>query len=72
MADAPILLMFGHDDTVVNPQQSRAMADALKGAGKPVEIVELPNEDHWLSRASTRIAVVKGSVDFVMKNNPPD
>jgi dipeptidyl aminopeptidase/acylaminoacyl peptidase len=71
-ADAPILLMFGHDDTVVNPQQSRAMADALKAAGKPVEIVELPNEDHWLSRASTRIAVVKGSVDFVMKNNPPD
>jgi dipeptidyl aminopeptidase/acylaminoacyl peptidase len=72
MADAPILLMFGHDDTVVNPQQSRGMADALKSAGKPVELVELPEEDHWLSRPATRIAVVKASLEFVMKNNPPD
>ena len=71
-ADAPVLLMFGHDDTVVNPQQSRGMADALKAAGKPVEMVELPNEDHWLSRSTTRIAVVKASFEFVMKNNPPD
>jgi len=28
--------------------------------------------DHWLSRSTTRIAVVKASFEFVMKNNPPD
>jgi dipeptidyl aminopeptidase/acylaminoacyl peptidase len=71
-ADAPILLMYGHDDTVVNPQQSLDMAAALKAAGKPVEMVEVADEDHWLTRQPGRIAVVKASVDFVMKNNPPD
>jgi len=71
-ADAPILLMYGHNDTVVDPQQSRGMAAALKSAGKPVETIELASEDHWLSRQDTRIAAVKASVEFVMKNNPPD
>jgi len=31
-----------------------------------------PAEDHWLSRQETRVAMVKASVAFVMKNNPPD
>ncbi|HEY1752818.1 MAG TPA: S9 family peptidase [Caulobacteraceae bacterium] len=71
-ADAPILLMYGADDTVVDPKQSLDMAGALKSAGKPVQLVALPGEDHWLSRQTGRIAVVKASVDFVVKNNPPD
>jgi dipeptidyl aminopeptidase/acylaminoacyl peptidase len=28
------------------------MADAMKKAGKPVELVTLPSEDHWLSRGA--------------------
>ncbi len=71
-ADAPILLIHGRDDTVVAYQQSTKMADALKDAGKPHEFVELKGEDHWLSLAETRLAMLKATVAFVEKHNPPD
>jgi pimeloyl-ACP methyl ester carboxylesterase len=70
-ADAPILLIHGKDDTTVPIEQSREMAAALKGAGKPVQFVELEKEDHFLSRGVTRIAMLTAAVEFVEKNNPP-
>jgi dipeptidyl aminopeptidase/acylaminoacyl peptidase len=71
-ADAPILLMYGHDDTVVKPTQSLEMADALKKAGKPYELQVMPGEDHWLSRGATRLAMLRAAVAFVEKHNPAD
>ena len=43
---APVLLMHGTDDTIVDPRQSRLMAKALKAAGKSCELVELKGEGH--------------------------
>lgn len=71
-ADAPVLLIHGKDDTVVPYGQSVAMAAALRGAGKPVEFVTLPGEDHWLSRGETRLAMLEAAVRFIVANNPPD
>lgn len=70
-ADAPILLIHGIDDTVVPIEQSQLMEKALKAAGKPVEFVTMPGEDHWLSRETTRQAMLKSAVAFVEQNNPP-
>jgi dipeptidyl aminopeptidase/acylaminoacyl peptidase len=71
-ADAPILLIHGKDDTVVPISQSEAMKAALIRSGKPVQFVQLPNEDHWLSREQTRTAMLTAAVAFVEKYNPPD
>jgi dipeptidyl aminopeptidase/acylaminoacyl peptidase len=71
-ADAPILLIHGKDDTVVPIEQSRIMERALKGAGKPVELVVLDGEDHYLSREPTRVAMLKALVAFVEKYDPPN
>jgi dipeptidyl aminopeptidase/acylaminoacyl peptidase len=71
-ADAPILLMYGRDDTVVPPAQSLEMIDELKKAGKPYEVEVMPGEDHWLSRSATRTAMLRAAVGFVEKNNPSD
>lgn len=49
---APILLIHGVDDTVVPIAQSRRMARALQQAGKSYELIELPNEDHWMMTSS--------------------
>ncbi|HVZ30768.1 MAG TPA: prolyl oligopeptidase family serine peptidase [Asticcacaulis sp.] len=68
----PVLLIHGKDDTVVTYQQSKQMADALKAAGKPVEFVTLAGEDHWLSTNETRLQMLKATVDFLLRNNPPD
>jgi dipeptidyl aminopeptidase/acylaminoacyl peptidase len=71
-ADAPILLIFGKDDTVVPTAQSREMERALRSAGKPVEVLVLDKEDHWLSRENTRIQMLKAADAFIEKYNPPN
>jgi dienelactone hydrolase len=71
-ADAPILLIHGKDDIVVPFSQSTDMLNALKRAGKPAELVTLAGEDHWLSKSATRLTMLKASVAFAEKHNPPD
>ena len=70
--EIPMLLIHGKDDTVVPYVQSTLMADAMKKAGKPVELVTLPSEDHWLSRGATRLQMLTSVVGFLEKNNPPN
>ncbi len=70
--NAPVLLIHGKDDTVVPFSQSEDMSRALQGAGKTVEFVRMDGEDHWLSREQTRIKMLKESLAFVKKHNPPD
>jgi dipeptidyl aminopeptidase/acylaminoacyl peptidase len=69
-ADAPILLIHGMDDTVVPIDQSKHMEAALSRAGKSVELLTLKGEDHWLSRSSSRLQMLKAMVGFVEKYNP--
>ncbi len=69
---APVLLIHGKDDLVVNPLQSRLMERALKAAGGQVEFITLDGEDHWLSRATTRVQMLEAMVAFLEKHNPPD
>lgn len=70
-ADAPIMLIHGRDDSVVEIEQSRLMADALKRAGKPYEFIELNGEDHWLSRTETRQRMLSETLRFLQTHNPP-
>jgi dipeptidyl aminopeptidase/acylaminoacyl peptidase len=67
-ATAPILLIHGRDDTVVPYSHSLKMHDALKTAGKPVELVELKSEDHWLSRSASRTATLAKSIEFINRH----
>lgn len=71
-ADAPILLIHGKNDTVVPFSQTQNMADALKNARKPHRLVILREEDHWLSRAATRLQMLEEAVAFVQEHNPAD
>lgn len=54
---APVLLIHGMDDDVVPFRQSRLMAGALKGAGKPFEHIELDDAGHggWTTETLRRI-----------------
>lgn len=45
---------------------------ALQRAGKPVQMITLPGEDHWLSTGETRLTMLKAAVAFVEKYNPAD
>jgi dipeptidyl aminopeptidase/acylaminoacyl peptidase len=69
---APVLLIHGRADTVVPYEQSEVMLNALKKANKPVEMVNLKHEDHWLSNSETRQQMLEATVSFLRLHNPPD
>ena len=52
LINAPLLIQQGEDDSRVSVEQSRRLAKALKEAGKTVELVTYPGEDHGLSEHS--------------------
>lgn len=70
---ASVLLIHGLDDTVVPPDQSRAMAAALRRADRPVELVELRDTDHWLTTAPSRIQLLQRLEAFLARHigTPP-
>lgn len=67
---APVLLIHGDDDTVVPFDQSSIMERALRRAGKPVELVKLRGEDHWLSVAETRVQTLREMDRFIAEHLP--
>ena len=67
----PVLLIHGRDDVVVPYSQSKEMAEALKRAGKSVQLISLPHEDHWLSHSATREQMLEAVVHFLERNDPP-
>jgi acetyl esterase/lipase len=67
----PVLLLHGRDDTVVPYAQSQEMAQALQRAGKSVQLVSLPHEDHWLSHSATREQMLEEVVSFLEQHDPP-
>ena len=67
---APILLVHADQDTIVPLEQSQKMADALQGAGKPMELVVLKGEDHYLSKSATRTQMLETLGAFLAKNLP--
>ena len=62
--------MHGDDDTVVPYAQSTKMRNALKRAGKDVELVRLKGEDHWPSVADTRQQTLEEMDRFLSEHMP--
>lgn len=69
--NVPVLLIHSRSDSVVPYEQSVLMEAAMKRAGKSVEFLTLPDEDHWLSRETTRQQMLQATVTFLEKYNPP-
>ncbi len=62
---APVLMFHGDRDLNVEIEQSRAMAAALRGAGKRVELVEFHNLDHQLDDSDVRAQLLAKSAAFL-------
>ncbi len=61
----PILIAYSTADGVVANEQSERMAEALGKAGKPVTVIKLPQEDHWMSRSETRVQLLQALESFL-------
>jgi dipeptidyl aminopeptidase/acylaminoacyl peptidase len=64
----PVLMFHGDRDENVGIAQSRLMADRLRGAGKPVELIEFPGLDHYLRTAAARSRMLATSDAFLRRS----
>jgi acetyl esterase/lipase len=64
-AAPPVLLMHGAADDLVPPAQSIRLAEALRAAGAPVELVLVPGATHMWRDAGDVGAIVRRSVEFL-------
>jgi len=64
---AEIVLVHGEDDMTVPVQQTKLMSKALKKAGKPDNVILLPNDDHNLSLAQSRKKLLETSDELFSK-----
>lgn len=68
---ANVLLIQATDDTVVPSEQADTMAKALRAGSKPVTLVKIPGDDHWLSSAQSRVQAL-AQVDNFLRSNLPN
>lgn len=69
---APLLLIHGKKDIRVDYKNSEKMYDAMKAAGKAVELVPLPLADHSAERQADRLTLLSSIEAFLKKYNPAD
>ena len=69
---APVLLILGRDDTVVNKSQSEFMKRALEQADKDASFVSQKGADHWMTDSGTRLETLQTMDEFLKAHNPID
>jgi dipeptidyl aminopeptidase/acylaminoacyl peptidase len=67
----PLLLVHGRKDYTVPVAHTEKMAEALKKAGKPVEVIYLDEADHFLSHGDDRLTALKALEKFLTSNLTP-
>jgi dipeptidyl aminopeptidase/acylaminoacyl peptidase len=65
---APVLLLHSELDATVPIEQSEIMEKALRKAGKKVEFVRMPGDDHYMSLEQTRLRVLQEVEKFLAAN----
>ena len=68
----PVQLIHGKKDITVDYSQSSAMFGKMKGAGKVVELVPIPEADHHFTREADRLTLLTAMESFLLRYNPPD
>lgn len=69
---APVLLIHGTWDKVVDVRQSEKMARSLRRYGKDVELVKLRKVDHQISDPEARIKMLREVDSFLSQHLPVD
>lgn len=63
--DDPMLIIYGEDDSVVEPEHSIKMHKRLKKKGKSTDIVKLPKGEHWRTIEANEIKMFEAMDRFL-------
>jgi dipeptidyl aminopeptidase/acylaminoacyl peptidase len=69
---APVLMIYGAKDRHVPLDHGKRMRDALKEKGKTVEWIEMPDEEHGITKEANRYKVFGAIEKFLKTHNPAD
>lgn len=69
-ASAPVLILHGEADPRVPLSQGMQLYDALRAAGKPVEMVKYPREPHWFRERAHQQDVLERVLAFFDRHLP--
>jgi dipeptidyl aminopeptidase/acylaminoacyl peptidase len=67
---APILIVSSAEDTTVAPEQSHFFYDAAVRQKKPITLVTLEGDDHYLHNSATRTKMLEALSAFLQANLP--
>ena len=67
----PVLLLHGGSDGTVDIKQTNLMSDALRSAGKSVEVIKDAEGIHGLPNAEARHTFYTNLAVFLLNNAPP-
>ncbi len=65
---APVLLMHSTNDEIVRPEHSDLMNTALIKAGKSVELIKFPGDNHYLKAEKNRMTMLSSAIGFINSN----
>lgn len=68
---APVFVAHGKADSRVHVKQANAFADAMRGAGKDVEVMLFDDEIHGLRNETYRIEFYTRLIEFLDRNMAP-
>ena len=63
--DDPLLIIYGEDDSVVDPEHSIKMHKRLNKKGKTTELVKLPKGEHWRTIEANEIKMFEAMDEFL-------
>lgn len=66
--EVPTLIIYGDEDEVVLPVQSKKMVKALKEAGKAVEVLRIKKEGHSFTDPKSRQETLESIVKFLKQS----
>lgn len=64
----PTLIIYSDEDEVVLPRQSTLMINALKAAGKPLEVLRIKKEGHSFEEPENRKKTLDAIIKFLKKS----
>lgn len=64
----PVILFQGLEDTVVPPEQTERMAEALEANGIPVEVHRFPGEGHGFRDGAVQLQVLEATEAFFRRH----
>jgi dipeptidyl aminopeptidase/acylaminoacyl peptidase len=71
---APLMIIHGTEDIVVDYQQAEIMAEAMQAAGRPFELIPIEGGRHYSNQMTVehKLQLYSNLERFLLEHNPPD